>query len=61
MNLKCFRGHTWEFLKLDKYFDVSWGVREPITLVFYKCNTCGKIKEKQSLPGHKWEPEDFIY
>lgn len=54
--------HKWKVIKLYKYFDISWGGREAMTMRIYKCEKCGKIREDngfQSLTGHDYELTDF--
>jgi hypothetical protein len=36
--------HSWAYLRLEQYIDISYGAHLPSTKVYYKCKTCGKIK-----------------
>ena len=62
----CFLGfHKYKVIKLYKYNDVSFGLKEKMTKRFYKCTNCKRtyqdkyLTQNEPLPGHDWELSDF--
>jgi hypothetical protein len=47
MNFKCFLGfHKYKFIKINHYYDTSYGGNAQSTGCIYKCSCCHNIKSK---------------
>jgi hypothetical protein len=50
---ELFCPHRWRCIKVYHYIDTSWDSRAPSTCATFRCERCGKLKERSMYgAGH---------